>query len=159
MSASSFQSEIAIVNRRSADCKPGVRKFAKTSMNRAARKRGKDSVVAQVGFELAARPLPMDPMELHLLDQDALEAYADHLLGLNAEAYNPYTEDDELLAQERNEEEQPEVPLHLQGALPDWMISALESARGNAFDMLSLFESKTPSPKAVISMEDEVMYA
>ena len=45
------------------------------------------------------------------------------------------------------------------GSLPDWMLLQLESANGDAFATLSLFEAKSVSPKSRISIEDEVMYA
>jgi hypothetical protein len=48
------------------------------------------------------------------------------------------------------------LPAYLQGALPDWMLTQLEEANGDAFASLSLFESTSPSPKARFSMEDEV---
>ena len=99
------------------------------------------------------------PESLKTLDAGDLELYADWLLDdfPESDADLDGSEDAELNV---HCDEEPEgLPNILLGSLPDWMLSKLEEANGDAFEMLSLFEAKSLSPKAAISMEDEAQYA
>ncbi len=138
---------------RSQFAKPGAKKLVKRNLARAERH------VARRELQQAAAVLDTELKALESMTAEELEAYADAMLvatqpdehcddGLDFEA---------LLADENAEPEG--VPLLLQGSLPDWMLTELEQARGDAFALLSLFEAKRPSPKAAISMEDEALYA
>ncbi len=139
---------------RSQFAKPGAKKLVKRNLARAERRVGRNELLK------AASALDTELKALESMTADELEAYADAML--TATQPNEHLDDDSLefeaLLAENNAE--PEgVPLHLQGSLPDWMLSELEQARGDAFALLSLFEAKRPSPKAAISTEDEALYA
>lgn len=171
---------ICALETRSMYVRAGYRKAAKTRYVRAERKRGK----AEVAQEVASLPLTLDTsanLSAWADSPEALEAMADEILrraevGFEADELARYgLEDlgmlpkmcDEAAARELESfrmleqlsEVSSRIPLHLQASLPDWMLERLEDANGSAFDVLSLFEAKSPSPKAAISMDDEVMYA
>lgn len=163
MSATSYATENCLDFRSSAS-KPGARKFAKTRYVRAQRKQANKSVAQEIQL---LNPALVDPTELHELSEAEMDAYANWLLAQNADEYyenfvDPAIDSVDAALDETVEQVQHElsrVPLYLEAALPDWMISQLQAANGNAFDVLSLFEAKSPSPKAAISMEDEALYA
>lgn len=163
MSAINHDAICALENR-SMYARAGVRKAAKTRYVRADRKRGK----AEIAQEVAALPQVLDiPVRASVWDASPadLEAMADDILA----RADFGCEMDELAKFERElesarlleqvTEESSRIPLHLQGSLPDWMLERLEEANGSSFEELSLFEAKSPSPKAAISMDDEALYA
>lgn len=161
----------SVLATRSQFAKAGARKATKTTLSRAARQKAnalldKEVLALQQSMNeaRALQRLMSDVAshDLHSLSNAELEAWADAMVADDAEAAmdREYEEADaasDLLDQSLCDEAQ--VPLHLQGSLPDWMLAQLEDANGDAFAALSLFEAKNPSPKVAISMVDEVMYA
>ncbi len=140
---------------RSQFAKPGSKKAVKSGLSRAERRKGK--------LQLVGEMLQLVPPsgDLRDLSADDLELYADHLLS-GSRPEDVFDEGDEffgILTSDVSFDEPAGVPLHLQGSLPDWMLQQLEDANGDAFAALSLFEAKSPSPKAAISMADEPLYA
>ncbi len=144
--------------RRSQDVRPGVKKLIKSDLTRAQRQTAKRSLAGEIRTMAPLTSLP----DLNDLSPAELELYADAFLLASRpedEAFYDTEGSNDLTPQDFFAEAPANVPLHLLGALPDWMVAQLEAANGDAFAALSLFEAKSPSPKAAISMEDEKMYA
>lgn len=141
---------------RSQFAKPGSKKAVKAGLSRAERRKGKLQLVGEM---LQLKPVSSD---LRDLSADDLELYADHLLMGSRPDDHVSDESDNFFGDLSSEvfvDEPAGVPLHLQGSLPDWMLQQLEDANGDAFASLSLFEAKSPSPRAAISTVDEPLYA
>jgi hypothetical protein len=152
MSATSYYIQETLCLR-SQHVKPGVKKLVKSNLSRVQRQRAK----RQLTGEVQALVTP-ESLRLHDLTCNELEAYADALLLASRPEDECYDESFDAVA-DYELERALEVPSLLMGALPDWMIRQLEEANGDAFAVLSLFEAKSPSPKAAISMVDEPLYA
>lgn len=150
MSAISFCTESAL-DFRGQFIKAGVRKAAKTTLSRATRRAANRQITQEVKA--------LSEEQLQDLSADELELYADQLLA--AQALKDGLSD--LDAQSSEEDGffdyTSEPPLHLQGSLPDWMLHELEAAKGDAFALLSLFEAKSPSPKAAFLTDDDEQFA
>lgn len=155
---------------RSQDTRPGVRKFAKTALSRAQRRAAKVALVTAP--ELTPDRTPADPYVRLGVRQSAvedfvgidLEAWADDFLAdaQPEEDALPGLTEQELASAEAEMEELEAIrqtPLHLIGSLPDWILEQLEAAEGDAFAHLSLFEKKSNTTPAAISMVDELMDA
>lgn len=140
-----------LLTARSQDFKPGVKKLVKSAISRAQRRGAKRDVAQEATQALTG--------DLSQLTPDELELYADALLQASHLAEEAPADDSFILELEAIVFDEPAVPSNLLGSLPDWMIAQVEAANGSAFDLLSLFEAKCPSPKAAISMDDEALYA
>lgn len=160
MSASASNHNLeTMLDCRSQFVRPGVRKFAKTALSRAARRAGK--------AELTYSPelLGLSNASPDALDDLSLDQWADAILQAAQPcevASDDLTEEDYASANavvESELEAAIQVPLHLVGSLPDWMLDQLEGAKGDAFAHLSLFEQKSSTKPAAISMEDELLYS
>ena len=145
---------------RSQYAKPGVKKLVKSLLSRVARKSAKLNLVGEIQTLVSSKS-PFGVQNLRELTAAELDDYADFLLqgsptddGLDGDGSSDLDVTSEFFADEPNGVSSP-----LLGSLPDWLIAQIQDANGSAFAMLSLFEAKSPSPKAAISMEDEVMYA
>ncbi len=137
-----------ILAARSTMVKPGAKKTVKTAFTRAKRRGAKTELVKELPSVLAA--------DLSKASAEELELYADALILASHQDDEQLADDAESFALLEGAvgEEEP-TPAVLMGSLPDWMLEQIEAAKGNAFDMLALFEVKSPSPKAAISMVDE----
>lgn len=158
---------------RSQYVRPGLRKFAKTASSRAQRRAAKVELVASpelysegasVNFSVPyVRPGVRENSVDNFAEID-LEAWADDFLAAAQpeEDELPGLTEAELAGAEAEMEELEAIrrmPLHLLGSLPDWILEQLEQAEGDAFAHLSLFEKKSNTTPAAISMVDERMDA
>ncbi len=149
MSANS-QWTLDLLYTRSQFAKPGLKKLIKSVSARAQRRGAKRQL---------AQETVVAESDLRQMSADELESYADQFLASHQESP---VDDDESFIREIHAhatDDDAGLPSHLLGALPDWMLNRLEAARGDAFELLSLFEAKSVSPKAAISNEDEALYA
>lgn len=151
MSASSFHTTESVLATRSMYAKSGTRKKVKVSCARLERRAAEGQVRKEVQALDFAALSAMSPAEL--------EAQADQWL--DAYWFDAHDRDDVMLDDEPEVvlaiDEEPELPLALQASLPDWMLSEMERAKGNAFELLSLLEAKPVSPKA--RFFDDALYA
>lgn len=131
-----------------------AKKHAKVAMNRAQRHEANKQLVASL------EPLDLK-RDLSAMNSQELERYADWFLedSLPDEADCQCDECLGIELQAQSDTAPAKLPSYLVGSLHDWMLVELEAANGDAFASLSLFESKSASPKAAISTVDDVMYA
>lgn len=152
MSATAYW-HLSHLDTRSQFAKPGLKKLIKSTFSRAQRRGAKRDVARETTLALATDLSSMTPDELELYADALLQA--SHLDDVQPDGDSHWPEEEQSFIAE-----EPSIPCNLQGALPDWMLAQMEAAKGSAFELLSLFESKgNPSPKAAISMDDEALYA
>lgn len=130
---------------------PGIKRYTKTCLSRAARRDASNQIVKEVQMLASSEALQ------HMSAAE-LESYADWLLEDSNETCTAADTDldTEMLLESF---EEGELPATLVGSLPDWMLNKLEAAKGDAFELLSLFEAKSASPKAVFLTDDEAAFA
>lgn len=147
MSATSF-ALLDVLNARSANTKAGFKKSVKATASRAARRSANVNLAKDLEQAMAG--------DLSNATAEELERYADAMLWGFPPDDTQSTDDAQSFAMLEGVAGQEEpVPAELLGALPSWMVEQLDAAKGNAFDLLALFESKRVSPTAAISMVDE----
>lgn len=146
MSAKSYfvESQLDIRARR-----PGMPSNSRTKpwAKRAANKATRKAEQARLDVDLQA--LRTESTSTLGLCSDELEALADRFLRLAAPA--PVVEDelDDDVGQ-LDLHTEGDIPAELLGGLPDWMLSSLDAAKGNAFDYLSMFETRQlPTARAL----------
>lgn len=150
----------SVLATRSMHSRAGVRKTAKRLTNRANR-RVSEKMTKEEALALLATPAA----DIENFNEEQSQAYANAMLFIaEQEAADELSKAEQVYLDfeaslEEHAIQEKGMPLNLEGALPDWMLDQLKAARGNAFDELSLFEAKSASPKARISMEDEALYA
>lgn len=160
MSATSYFIADAL-NYHGVHLRAGVKKTVKKGLSRAQRNKSKTELAGEVSSLRSGDLHQVRLLDRHVNSQAALDEYASWLLqSAPVESSDDYYDYDEEPRLSENEESL-EIPLYLQGALPDWMLNELEAANGDAFNVLSMFEAKRPSPKAAfdISVADEALYA
>lgn len=150
----------SVLAARSMHSRAGVRKAAKRLTNRANRR-----VAVKMTKDEALALLATPAADIENFTEEQSKAYADAMLFIaEQEAADELSQAEQVYLEfeaslEEHAMQEKGIPLNLLGALPDWMLEQIQAARGNAFDELSLFEAKSASPKARISMEDEALYA
>ncbi|MFY2658475.1 hypothetical protein ACOTC5_31220 [Achromobacter xylosoxidans] len=148
MSAKSYfvESQLEIRARR-----PGItsnsrtKPWAKRATNKATRK------AEQSRLDSDLQALCSTGMPIQGLSTAELDALADRFIVLAAPAPAMVAEDDPFDDEGQLDlRTEGDLPTELQGGLPDWMLSSLDAAKGNAFDYLSLFETRqVPTARAM----------